>query len=295
MKLEEFYARHKTVQTRAGEIGYFDSAGDGMAKDRAVLFVHGIGTNGYLWRHVIGLLQADHRCVAVDLPLHGRTPAADDQDFSFQGFASVLEAFCQAAGLTRIDLVGNDTGGGISQVFAARRPDLLRSMVLTNCEAHDNFPPPAFTESVARAARGEIAPYAIHVFENLDQVRKGGELGRAYENPERLSDETIRCYLGPVFANLATARQYERVLTSLKAEDLLAVEPELKRLPVPVLIVWGNADVFFEVRWAYWLRDTLPGAREVVEIAGGKLFFPEERPAEFAESLRAHLASLSDT
>ncbi len=294
VRLEDFYARYKTVQARSGEIGYFDSAEDREGNHGVVLFLHGIGTNGYLWRNVIDLLQAERRCLAIDLPLHGRSPAAADQDFSFPGLAAVLEDFCEALGLTGIDLVGNDTGGGIAQVFAARRHGLLRSLVLTNCEAHDNVPPPAFKASVQRAARGQIAPNAARLLENLDLVRTGGELRRGYENPERLSDETIRCYLRPVLGTQAAARQYERALTSLEAEDLLAVEPELKKLPVPALIVWGNADVFFETQWAYWLRDTLPGAREVVEIEGGKLFFPEERAAELAECLRAHWASLSD-
>ena len=50
--------------------------------------------------------------------------------------------------------------------------------------------------------------------------------------------------------------------------------------------MWGTADVFFPVKWAYWLRDTIPGAREVVELEGAKLFLPWERPVELAAALR---------
>ena len=56
----------------------------------------------------------------------------------------------------------------------------------------------------------------------------------------------------------------------------------------PTLIVWGTADGFFPVKWAYWLRDTIPGTRKVIEIDGAKLFFPEERPEQFAAAVRAH-------
>jgi pimeloyl-ACP methyl ester carboxylesterase len=57
---------------------------------------------------------------------------------------------------------------------------------------------------------------------------------------------------------------------------------------VPTLIVWGTDDVFFDVSWAYWLRDTIPGAAGVVEIEGGRLFFPDERAGELTEALRRH-------
>ena len=77
-------------------------------------------------------------------------------------------------------------------------------------------------------------------------------------------------------------------MTSLHARDLLAVEPALARLQVPTLIVWGTADRAFRLKWAYWLRDTIPGATEVVEIDGGRLFFPDERAGELTAALRRH-------
>ena len=77
-------------------------------------------------------------------------------------------------------------------------------------------------------------------------------------------------------------------MTSLHARDLLAVEPALARLQVPTLIVWGTGDRAFRLKWAYWLRDTIPGATEVVEVDGGRLFFPDERADELTAALRRH-------
>jgi pimeloyl-ACP methyl ester carboxylesterase len=68
----------------------------------------------------------------------------------------------------------------------------------------------------------------------------------------------------------------------------LAAEPALVRLQVPTLIVWGTGDRAFRVKWAYWLRDTIPGATEVVEIDAGRLFFPDERAAKLTAALRCH-------
>ena len=112
--------------------------------------------------------------------------------------------------------------------------------------------------------------------------------GQTYEHPELLSDEIVLDYLRPVAATRAKARQFERFITSLKPDDLLAVEPELHELDVPTLVVWGTNDVFFDLRWAHWLAETIPGVTNVVEIDGGHLFFCDERADELTPHLRHH-------
>ena len=67
---------------------------------------------------------------------------------------------------------------------------------------------------------------------------------------------------------------------------MIAIEPLLTVLAVPTLVVWGTGDAFFDLSWARWLRDTLPGVREIVEIEDGRLFFPDERAAELVPHLR---------
>ena len=66
----------------------------------------------------------------------------------------------------------------------------------------------------------------------------------------------------------------------------MAIEGRLRTLNVPTLVVWGTDDVFFDLNWAYWLRDTIPGVVEVVEVPGGRLFFPDERPDSLVQPLR---------
>jgi pimeloyl-ACP methyl ester carboxylesterase len=89
---------------------------------------------------------------------------------------------------------------------------------------------------------------------------------------------------------LERARQFERLLVSLDPGDLKAVEPQLRALTVPTLVVWGTGDENFDVSWAYWLRDTIPGVTRVVTLDGARLFFPEERAAELVAPLEQHWA-----
>ena len=80
------------------------------------------------------------------------------------------------------------------------------------------------------------------------------------------------------------------MLIALDPAELETVTPGLRHLDLPVLLVWGTAEEALGTEWAYRLRDLIPGAREVVEVDGGKLFFPEERPEQLAVQLRRHWA-----
>ncbi len=71
----------------------------------------------------------------------------------------------------------------------------------------------------------------------------------------------------------------------------MAIEPQLKKLNAPTLIVWGNDDIYFDVKWSHWLAKTIPGTKKRVEYPGARLFFPEERWQQFNQELRAHWTS----
>jgi pimeloyl-ACP methyl ester carboxylesterase len=284
MQLRDFEARRHTASTRSGEISYIDTGTGPPA-----LFVHGIGTNAYLWRNVIGSLTTARRCIAVDLPLHGKTPVAAGQDLSIAALASVLEDFCDALGLASIDLVANDTGGAVAQIFAARNPQRLATLTLTNCDTGDNLPPEAFKPVVDLAAAGALAPGAAALMEDLEKARDA-TFGTAYEHPGQADLQVIRAYLEPCLGTMERAREFERLLVSLDPDDLRAVEPQLRNLHVPTLVVWGTGDPFFDVSWAYWLRDTIPGVTRVVTVDGARLLFPEERAGDLTPHLAQHWA-----
>jgi pimeloyl-ACP methyl ester carboxylesterase len=283
-ELERLDKHRHQVRTRSGPASYVDTGGPG----RPVLFVHGVGTSSLLWRKVISELDGERRCVAFDLPLHGHTAAAPDQDFSLPGLARFVADGCDALGLSGIDLVANDTGGAVAQVFAATHPERLNTLTLTNCEAHNNMPPPALRPANLLARSGlPLWRLAGRLARDITRGRQRF-YGSGYENVAALPEDVARAMLDPLVGTPGRARQFQRLIVELRARDLLAAEPALRRLQVPTLIVWGTADSFFRTKWAYWLRDTIPGATGVTEIEGGRLFFPDERAAELTAALRRH-------
>jgi pimeloyl-ACP methyl ester carboxylesterase len=278
MDVNTFLSHRRSLATPSGEIAYTE-----LGAGPAALFVHGLGTSGVLWRQVIEDLSGTSRCIAVDLPAHGASPARPDM--SVAGLAEALAGLCDSLGLGQADLVANDTGGAITQIFAARHPDKIRTLTLTNCECEGNFPPPDFAPFVEQARQGTLAPLLVQLAAN-PETWPAHPLSAAYQYPDRVPQDAWRDYLTGTAGTIERARDLERLVASLDAADIEAVGGQLRTLNVPTMLVWGAADTNFPVKWAYYLRDLIPGAREVIEIDGAKLFFPEERPEDLAPHLR---------
>jgi pimeloyl-ACP methyl ester carboxylesterase len=239
-----------------------------------------------IWQELMEAIGDGYRLIAPDLPLHGGTPASPDQDFSLAGLARFVLGVADALGLGAFDLVANDTGGAVAQVLAAGAPERLRTLVLTNCDTQGNCPPEAFRPMVDLAAAGQLASVLAELLADPEAARSG-VFGAGFERPEAaLGLDAVEAFLEPETGTPESVRQFERLLVSaMREEDLKAIEPQLRTLRVPTLIAWGTDDVFFDLSWATWLAKSIPGAEEVVEVQGGRLFFPVERAVELAGHL----------
>jgi pimeloyl-ACP methyl ester carboxylesterase len=244
--------------------------------------------NGHLWCHQLAHLSDIRRCIAVDLLAHGETEIAADQDVSVTANANMLGEFLDALNITQVDLVGNDSGSGIAQIFAALHPERVRSLTLTDGDTHNNWPPEAFQPFLAMAAAGGLRGTLDAMLSDKSLYRSPQALGPAYEHPERVTDDSIEKYLRPLVGTEKRTRDLLRFLAAFDSKHTLAVEGRLKTLEVPTLIVWGTDDVYFDVKWSRWLADLIPGTRRRVELQSARIFFPEERWEEFNEELRAH-------
>lgn len=272
-----------SVLTPSGRIAYTEQGTGPVA-----LFVHGVLLNKHLWRHQLAHLCDIRRCIAVDLLAHGDTEIAGNQDLSVTANAKMLGQFLDALRIDQVDLVGNDSGGGIAQIFAASYPQRVRSLTLTDCDVHDNWPPEAFKPFLAMAAAGGLRGTLEAMLSNKEVYRSPAALGPAYERPEQVTDESIEIYLHPLVRTEQRTRDFQRFLAAFDNTHTRAIEARLKTLNVPTLIVWGTDDVYFDVKWSKWLEETIPGTRKRVEFEGARIFFPEERWTDFNAVLRAH-------
>ena len=279
MDIATFHASRRFARVKSGRIAFFEQ-GEGPT----ALFVHGVPLNGYHWRHVIDRIQHRRRCIAIDLMGLGYSEIDPSQDVSFVAQAHMIAEVIDALAIEQMDLIGNDSGGAVAQIFAAHYPNRLRSLVLTNCDVHDGWPPPQVLPLMERARKGTLASIFQPMIDRPDRARErhaAGEavpLFRSYADPSILTDQIIRLYLQPLLSSPWRIEAFQRYWLSFDNTQTVAIRPALEALQVPTLIVWGLKDIFFDKRWAYWLKGTIPGARRVVEIEDARLFFPEDRP-----------------
>jgi pimeloyl-ACP methyl ester carboxylesterase len=280
--------RTEIVETGSGRIGYAEVGSGPVA-----VFVHGVLLNKHLWRHQLAELSDIRRCIAVDLLAHGDSEIAPDQDVTVTDNAKMLKEVLDALKIDKVDVIGNDSGGGIVQIFAANNPLRLRSLTLTDCDTHDNWPPEAFRPFVEMTKAGGLRDTLNAMLNDKNIYRSQQAMGPAYEHPEKVTDEDIETYLRPFLRSEQRIRDLERFVVAFDNKHTLAVESRLCQLQAPTLVVWGTDDVYFPVKWADWLAKTIPGAKKPVKLEGARIFFPEERPAEFNRLLRDHLISVT--
>src|SRR5215510_13379176 len=286
MDIAAFHARRRFADVKSGRIAFFEKGQGSVA-----LFVHGVPLNGYHWRHVIDRVQHRRRCIAIDLMGLGYTEIGPSQDVSFTAQAHMIAEVLNALNIQNVDLVGNDSGGAIAQIFAAHHPERLRSLVLTNCDVHDGWPPPQVLPIMEHARKGTLAAIFEPMLDRPDLARdryvrgESAPLFRSYADPSVLTDEVIRLYLQPLLSSPQRIEAFQRYWLGFDNKHTVAIHSKLKALQVPTLIVWGLKDIFFDKKWAYWLKETIPGAKRVIEVEDGRLFFPEDRPDAFAPPL----------
>ncbi|QLL07685.1 alpha/beta fold hydrolase [Mycobacterium vicinigordonae] len=269
-----------TIEINAGTIHY-EAAG---AKDgRPVVFVHGYMMGGELWRQVSERLASRGlHCIAPTWPLGAHPePLRPGADRTIIGVAGIVADVLAALDLKDVVLVGNDTGGVVTQLVAVHHPERLGALVLTSCDAFEHFPPPVL-KPVILAAKSKALFRAATQTVRLPAARKRAYEGLAHNNIDALTEIWVR----PALSDPAIAEDLRQLSLSLRTEVTTAVAARLPEFDKPTLIAWSADDVFFELEDGQRLADTIPNARlEVIE--GARTFSMVDRPDRLAELLSA--------
>src|SRR5258707_5853415 len=278
-----FHASRKFADLSISRVAYVER-GRGLA----ALFVHGYPLNGFQWRGALDRLQAHRRCIAPDVMGLGYTQTPEGQTISPATQAQMLALLLDSLHIDSVDLVANDSGGLVSQVFVAKYPHRVRTLLLTNCDVDQTSPPPPFLPFIELAKKGTLVDrFIVSQLNDKQLARSPKGLGAAYTYPDRLTDETIETYFRPIVETPLKKTQMQEYTISLGINPLIAIREDLRRWKGPARIVWGLKDPIFPVESAEWLDKTLPGSRGVRKLEEANLFFPEEMPDVIAEEALA--------
>jgi pimeloyl-ACP methyl ester carboxylesterase len=261
------------VETSGGRMRAF-VAGSG----EPIVFVHGALVNANLWRKVVPILAPDFRCVTLDLPLGSHELVMPQADLSPTGLADLIADAVGALGLERPTLVGNDSGGALSQIALSRHPDLASRLVLTSCDAYDEFPPrffavllwPARYPAVARAV---FAPLRIRALRETP-------MAFGWLMHSKLDDRAGDSYVLPALTSPEAGADFARFMRTANGSYTMEAIEKLRSFDRPVLIAWSRDDKFFHA--GERLAADIPGAR-LEWIDNARTFSMEDQPERLAE------------
>jgi pimeloyl-ACP methyl ester carboxylesterase len=264
------------VKLTQGTVRYRDT-GSG----EPIMFVHGLLVNGLLWRKVTPHLEGSFRCIVPDLPLGSHSLAlAADADRSPRGVARLLADFLEVLELEHVTIVGNDTGGAISQLLAAEYPQRIGRLVLTPCDAYENFLPLAFRPLQWLARIPGALTLLVQPMRSAAIRRSPLGFGMLTKRP--IPAEITEAWMRPFLSDAGVRRDAIGLLRAIDPRDTIAAAQKLRSFDRPTLLAWAPEDRFFKLRFAERLAAEIPNAR-LERVEDCLTFMPEDQPERLAE------------
>jgi pimeloyl-ACP methyl ester carboxylesterase len=269
----------RTVELSAGTVEVRDTGGQGPV----VVLIGGLAIGPSLWRGVVEDLRADHRCVVPTLPWGAhRLPMRPGADLTLRGHARLVAELLGALDLRDVVLVENDTG--MAQLVAADHPERLGGLVLTSCEAFDNYPP-----GLAGKAVGVLGRLPGGVFLAMQQLRlrplRRSPLTYGWMSHRPIPDAELDAWLRPLQRDRAIRRDLEAYLRHLDRRVLVEAAERLRGFDRPALVAWAADDRLMPVEHGRRLAALLPQGRFVL-VPDSRTLIPLDQPRVLAGLVR---------
>lgn len=251
----------------------------GPSDGRPVLFVHGYAMGSSLWRPLTERLAARGLlCLAPTWPLGAhREPMRQEAELTMEGIAAIIGEFLDSLELDDVVLVGNDTGGAISQIVATATPQRLGALVLTSCDAFEHFPPPILKPFIRAAKLGPVFDAAAQPLRTkLGRKQAFGALAHAD------IDSLVAEWLKPSLSDPRIRNDLRRFTASLNQQSTLSAAARLPDFTKPTLVAWSADDAFFPLEDGRRLASAIPNA-ELAVIEQARTFSMIDQPDVLAK------------
>jgi pimeloyl-ACP methyl ester carboxylesterase len=269
----------------AATIEYEDTGGSGPT----ILFVHGLLVDGTLWRKVVARLDG-FRCIVPTLPLGShRIPVRDRAALTPTGVADLIAEFMDRLDVSDVTIVANDTGGAITQLLLTRRPERVGRVVLTPCDAFENFLPPAFRplQWLAKARLLAAALLPLHI-----RRLRSTPLAYGLLTKRPIPAGVLDGWVSPALGDRRIRGDVQHFTRHIDKRLTLDAARKLGGFDRPVLLAWSAEDRFFKIAFAERLAAVFPDAR-VEPVADAWTFLSEDQPEALAELVATFAGSHS--
>lgn len=255
-----------------------------------VVYIHGALVGPDIW-HAAAARVPHARNLLIELPLGcHRLPMREDAALHPTAVADLVAEVLAALDLPPVVLVANDSGGAIAQFVAVRHRERLASLVLTNCDAFDVFPPRGFgyLALLPRVPRLNAAmTWLLKTFPVLGRLPlTWGSLSRD------LPGDLLRGWVTRAH-DPGRRRDVAKFFAGIEDGMLIDAADQLAALALPATLVWGEADPFFRVSLAQRLAAALGGA-ELRRVPRARCYVMLDAPDAVADAVgqAARAASL---
>ena len=253
---------------------HYETSGTGGTP---VVLVHGYSMSSAVWEKVLPLFPSDHRLFAVDLRGFGRSDKPKS-GYSCPELSDDIAAFLDAMGISKAVLIGHSFGGLLIQHFAARHPERLLALVLSNTFAA-TLPPKGLTPAVEQRING---------YGSVDENRKvfSTAIPRYFDAANVTREDIER------FIEVGLESGNPALRETLKANYTTPAIPASQHaaVRVPVLILVTTHDPFGTFDQAVAMSDALLNSRiQVIAQCGHSPMW--EKPSEFARTVAEFLTA----
>jgi pimeloyl-ACP methyl ester carboxylesterase len=258
-----------------------------LGSGEPIVLVHGLLNNSLMWGAVAERLAGDFRVIAPDWPLGSHAVALGaGADLRPPALAKLIADFLAALGLENVTLVGNDTGGALCQLVAVDHPERIGRLVLTPCDAYENFLPPLFGP-LRLAAH---VPGSVWLIANALRLRVLQRLPLAFGwlSKRPLARDVAKAFLRPAQSDRQIRREVAALLRGIDRRHTLAAAERFGEFEKPVLLAWAPEDRFFKLRYAEQMAAAFPNARlELIEDSW--TYVSIDQPQRTAELIAAFM------
>jgi 3-oxoadipate enol-lactonase len=261
------------IELQGHRIQYQERSGSGGS----VVFIHGWASSSRMWAGELEALGGSYRCLALDLPGHGRSTNPPYHWYSLANFANITREFVQALHAGQIYLVGHSLGGTIALKFALRYPNEVRGLVLINpvVTGRLNF---NLEQLILRSPRGMILNLTRRIW---PRMAAGMQHALALDFLQQVPQGYVRRNL----EDLTQATADSLLGSAAAAGD--DISPCLEQVRAPTLVIIGLHDRTVPPDEGRLAARRIPGGR-LIELPTGHN--PgDEAPAELLHALRKFL------
>jgi pimeloyl-ACP methyl ester carboxylesterase len=191
-----------------------------------------------------------------------------------------------ALDLEDVTVVGNDSGGAMSQVLVTRHPERIGRLVLTNCDTHENFPPGIFKAMPPLAKLpGGMTLLALPF--------RSGAIARAAFKPfarTPIPSQLVASWMKPGINDRGVRHDLKKVTVGMNKRYTLEAAQKLRGSQLPILLTWAPGDKLFPISYAQRLAGETGNAR-IVEIPDSNTFVPLDQPQRLADEIAGFVAA----